>query len=62
MGEGKNVGQNLRPPRYWGALGADATIESIAARTRQTVKSVRAKIARLDHREHYIYGSTGSDG
>ncbi len=32
-----------------GALGADATIESIAARTGHSVKSVRSKIARLDY-------------
>ena len=56
-----------RRPKRWtesqtaallGALGADATIESIAARTRHTVKSVRAKIARLDYRVHEIHGFT----
>ena len=39
-----------------GALGADATIESIAARTGHTVKSVRAKIARLDYEVEEIHG------
>jgi hypothetical protein len=39
-----------------GALGADATIESIALRTCHTVKAVRAKIARLDYRLHEIHG------
>ena len=39
-----------------GALGADATIESIAARTGHSVKSVRAKIARLDYAVHEIHG------
>lgn len=39
-----------------GALGADATIESIAARTGHSVKSVRAKIARLDYGVHEIRG------
>ena len=33
-----------------GALGADANIKSIAIRTGHSVKSVRAKIARLDYR------------
>ena len=41
-----------------GALGADATIESIAARTDHSVKSVRAKLARLDYEAHEIHGST----
>jgi len=41
-----------------GALGADATIESIAARTGHSVKSVRAKIARLDYGIHEIHGFT----
>jgi cob(I)alamin adenosyltransferase len=41
-----------------GALGADATIESIAARTGHSVKSVRAKIARLDYEVHEIHGFT----
>ena len=39
-----------------GALGADATIESIAARTAHSVKSVRAKIARLDYAVHEVHG------
>ena len=39
-----------------GALGADATIESIAARTGHSVKSVRAKIARLDYAVHEVHG------
>jgi hypothetical protein len=39
-----------------GALGADATIESIAIRTGHSVKSVRAKIARLDYDIHEIHG------
>ena len=39
-----------------GALGADATIESIATRTGHSVKSVRAKIARLDYRIDEIHG------
>lgn len=39
-----------------GALGADATIESIAARTGHSVKSVRAKIARLDYAIHEVHG------
>jgi hypothetical protein len=39
-----------------GALGADATIESIAIRTGHSVKSVRAKIARLDYEIHEIHG------
>ena len=39
-----------------GALGADATIESIAARTGHSVKSVRAKIARLDYQLHELHG------
>jgi hypothetical protein len=41
-----------------GALGADATIETIAARTDHSVKSVRAKLARLDYEAHEIHGST----
>jgi hypothetical protein len=40
-----------------GALGADATIESIALRTGHSVKSVRAKIARLDYEVDEIHGS-----
>ena len=39
-----------------GALGADATIESIALRTRHSVKAVRAKIARLDYDLSEIHG------
>jgi len=39
-----------------GALGADATIESIALRTRHTVNAVRAKIARLDYDLSEIHG------
>jgi len=39
-----------------GALGADATIESIAIRTGHSVKAVRAKIARLDYEVHEIHG------
>jgi hypothetical protein len=39
-----------------GALGADATIESIAARTGHTVKAVIAKIARLDYRADEVPG------
>lgn len=41
-----------------GALGADATIKTIAARTEHSVKSVRAKLTRLDYGVHEIYGST----
>jgi hypothetical protein len=41
-----------------GALGADATIESIAARTDHSVKSVRAKLGRLDYGVHEIHGFT----
>jgi hypothetical protein len=43
-----------------GALGADATIESIAVRTGHSVKSVRAKIARLDYQIHEINGFEAS--
>jgi hypothetical protein len=39
-----------------GALGADATIESVAARTGHTVKSVHAKLARLDYSVHEVSG------
>jgi hypothetical protein len=58
---------DMRKPKPWtashitallGALGADATIESIAARTGHSVKSVRAKIARLDYGIHEIHGFT----
>ena len=41
-----------------GALGADATIESIALRTGHSVKAVRAKIARLDYDVDEIHGFT----
>ena len=39
-----------------GALGADATIESIALRTGHTVKAVRAKITRLDYQVNEVHG------
>jgi hypothetical protein len=39
-----------------GALGADATIESIALRTGHSVKAVRAKIARLDYQVTEVHG------
>jgi hypothetical protein len=39
-----------------GALGADAAIESIASRTRHSVKAVRAKIARLNYDLSEIHG------
>ena len=39
-----------------GALGADATIESIAARTGHSVKSVHAKLARLNYSVHEVPG------
>jgi len=41
-----------------GALGADANIKSIAIRTGHSVKSVRAKIARLDYQVDEIPGAT----
>jgi hypothetical protein len=41
-----------------GALGADANIKSIAARTGHSVKSVRAKIARLDYKVDEVPGAT----
>jgi len=41
-----------------GALGADASIKSIAIRTGHSIKSVRAKFARLDYRVDEIPGST----
>jgi hypothetical protein len=41
-----------------GALGADANINSIAIRTGHSVKSVRAKIARLDYTVDEIPGLT----
>lgn len=39
-----------------GALGADATLKSIAARTGHTVKSVRAKLVRLEYQVNEIRG------
>ena len=39
-----------------GALGADATIESIAVRTGHSVKSVHAKLARLNYSVHEVAG------
>jgi hypothetical protein len=39
-----------------GALGADATLNSIASRTGHTVKSVRAKLVRLDYQVNEIHG------
>jgi len=39
-----------------GALGADATIESIALRTGHSVKAVRAKIVRLDYQINEVHG------
>jgi len=62
---GKRRKSDTRKAKRWtesqtaallGALGADATIESIAARTGHSVKSVRAKIARLDYDVHEIHG------
>ena len=67
---GLPTGRERRPPtgrtaKRWtddqitallGALGADATIESVAIRTGHTVKSVRAKLARLDYRVHEVSG------
>ena len=56
----------MRKPKPWtasqttallGALGGDATIESIAARTGHSVKSVRAKLVRLNHTADEIRGS-----
>ena len=41
-----------------GALGADANIKSIAIRTGHSVKSVRAKIARLNYQVDEITGVT----
>ncbi len=58
---------NMREAKPWtecqtntllGALGADASIKSIAARTGHSVKSVRAKIARLDYKVDEIPGAT----
>jgi hypothetical protein len=57
---------DMRRAKHWtesqttallGALGAAATIESIAVRTGHGVKSVRSKIARLDYRIHEIHGT-----
>jgi hypothetical protein len=67
---GLPTGQNRAKPetrhaRRWtqhetaallGALGADATIGSIAIRTGHTVKAVRAKLARLDYQAQDIHG------
>jgi hypothetical protein len=39
-----------------GALGADASIESIAVRTCHSVKSVRAKLTRLQYEVQEIHG------
>ena len=39
-----------------GALGADASIESIAARTGHSIRSVRAKLARLEYQVSEIHG------
>ena len=39
-----------------GALGADATIDSIALRTGHSVKAVRAKIARLEYQVDEVHG------
>lgn len=39
-----------------GSLGADATMESVAARTGHSVKSVLAKLARLGYRTHEVAG------
>ena len=39
-----------------GSLGADATIESVAARTGHSVKSVLAKLSRLGYRTHEVSG------
>jgi hypothetical protein len=39
-----------------GALGADATIESIAARTGHSVKAVHAKLGRLNYSAHEVPG------
>ena len=39
-----------------GALGADATIESVALRTGHSVKSVHAKLARLNYSVHEVSG------
>lgn len=57
---------DMREAKHWtesqttallGALGADATIESIATRTGHSVKSVRAKIARLDYGVQEVRGT-----
>jgi hypothetical protein len=58
---------NLKEAKPWtesetktllGALGGDASIKSIAARTGHSVQSVRAKIARLDYEMDEIHGFT----
>jgi hypothetical protein len=56
MREAKRWTESQTNTRLLGALGADATIESIAVRTGHSVKSVRAKIARLDYRIDEIHG------
>ena len=62
---GKRLTPSVRVAKRWteaqtaallGALGADATIGSIALRTGHSVKAVRAKIARLDYELHEIHG------
>jgi hypothetical protein len=62
----KRMKPDMRKPKPWtatqttallGALGGDATIESIAARTGHSVKSVRAKLVRLNHTADEIHGS-----
>jgi hypothetical protein len=61
----KRMQPDSRQARRWtesettallGALGADATIGSIAARTGHPVKSVRAKLARLQYQVNEIHG------
>ena len=63
--EHKRMNPAMRETKRWtetqtsallGALGADATIESIAARTGHSVKGVRAKIARLGYGIEEIHG------
>ena len=65
--EHKRMNPAMRETKRWtetqtnallGALGADATIESIAARTGHSVKAVRAKIARLGYGIEEIHGFT----
>jgi len=64
IGTARKQSTNAKP-RKWtqteltallGALGADASIETIAVRTGHSVKAVRAKIARLDYRVEEIHG------